>query len=159
MGLLAEVGLRLAEGLFSLLARTSLAENMAACLLLVSTLVELLDQQAAPLLQPIASTAERVGPPVRHTHAAHACMGRDPAAGCALGCRGQHGVASALEHAWPGGERRRSMAQAARSEPGRARAFLSQAAGRAGVDGMPAPPLHLAADVSAGRLTARLATY
>ena len=77
--MLAEVGLRLAEGLFSLLARTSLAENMAACLLLVSTLVELLDQQAAPLLQPIASTAERVGLHVWHTHAAHACMWRGPA--------------------------------------------------------------------------------
>ena len=62
VGMLAEVGLGLAQGLFSLLARTSLAENMAACLLLVSTLVELLDQQAAPLLQPIASTAERVSP-------------------------------------------------------------------------------------------------
>ena len=58
--LLAEAGLSLAEGLFALMARMSLPENMTSCIGMVSVIVELLDEQAAPLIQPIASTADRV---------------------------------------------------------------------------------------------------
>ena len=60
--MLADAGLKLAEGLFALLARTSLPENMASCLNLVSVIIELLGEQAAPLLHPIATTVERVDP-------------------------------------------------------------------------------------------------
>ena len=57
---LADHALSLAEGTFTLLSRASLPENMSSCLSLVSLLVELLDERAAPLLQPIATTAARV---------------------------------------------------------------------------------------------------
>ena len=62
MGRLAEGALPLAEGTFALLGRAGLPENMTACLGLVSLLVELLDERAAPLLQPVAATVGRVGP-------------------------------------------------------------------------------------------------
>ena len=60
MDKLSGSALALAEGTFALLARVSLPENMTSCLSLVSLLVELLDDQAAPLLDPIAATVGRV---------------------------------------------------------------------------------------------------
>ena len=57
---LAEGGLPLAEGAFALLSRASLPENMTACLGLISLLIELLDERAAPLLGPVAATVGRV---------------------------------------------------------------------------------------------------